>query len=65
MLKALIKAGLLLAGLAAGVGAQTTALPPEEVEFVELLEMLEAMDFLEEDPDMIRNLDPEGEENGG
>jgi hypothetical protein len=65
MLKALFRAGLLLAGLAAGIGAQTTELPPEEVEIVELLELLDAMDLLEEDPDMIRNLAPEGEKNGG
>jgi hypothetical protein len=35
------------------------------VEVVELLELLEAMDILEENPEMIRNLAPEGEENGG
>ncbi len=65
MLKTILRAGLLLAGLAAGIGAQTTELPPEDVEVVELLELLEAMDILEEDFELIRNLAPGGEQHGG
>ncbi len=62
MFQALWRAGLLLAWLSAGIGAQTTEVPPEETEIVELWEMLEALELLEEGLDRIPLWVPEEKE---
>ncbi len=63
--KTLRRTGLPIAVLGAATGADTTELQPAEMELIKLLEMLEALDFLQEDSDIIRNLIPAGEEHGG
>jgi len=66
MRKALLMGGFLLTGFAAGlnVGAQTTEVPVEDLEVIQMLELLENLDFLKEDLELIKNVGLGGEEHG-
>jgi hypothetical protein len=66
MRKALLMGWVLLSGFAAGLnaGAQTTEVPPEDLEVIEVLELLENMDFLQEDLELIKNHGLVGEVHG-
>jgi hypothetical protein len=66
MRTALLTGWILLAGLALGLnaGAQSTAVPPEDLEIIEMLELLENIELLKEDLELIRSVGLAGEENG-
>jgi len=66
MRKALLMGGVLLTGFIAGlnVGAQTTEVPVDDLEVIEMLELLENLDFLKEDLELIKNVGLGGEEHG-
>jgi hypothetical protein len=66
MRKALLMGGILLTGFIAGltVGAQTTEVPVEDLEVIEMLELLENLDFLKEDLELIKTVGLGGEEYG-
>jgi hypothetical protein len=58
MIEKLLFAGVLTLVLATGIAAeaQQVEIPPEDVEIIEMLEMLENMDLLKEDLDLIKDL---------
>lgn len=57
---------VLLSGFAAGLnaGAQTEEAPPEDLEVIDVLDLLENMDFLKEDLELIKSQGLVGEDHG-